>query len=375
MSVTADPSTPPSPERWEPPLPRPRGPISDIVLNALSRNPGDLAAVPAPTGDPLSDDDLHLALYVCYELHYRGFAGVDPRWEWNPALLAVRELLEAPFEAALRVTFPTGTHHSGLDVRSGLTRIADRPGPALSRYLRDTATREQFLEVIVLCSAYRLKEADPHSFAIPRLENKAKAALVEIEYDEFGSGRADRIHAVLYQTSMNAAGLDARYGAYLDIIPGIALATVNVMSLFGLHRRLRAAAVGHLAIAEMTSALSNKRQADGLRRLGFDTAATGFFDEHVIADSVHDVIALNDMAGGPAAQNPELVDDILFGASAATGLDNNFAQYILDRWTSGQSSLRSHSAPSIRQMHVPAGQPLAAGGPGRRVAGGNLTKK
>lgn len=338
MSITADPSTPLPPERWEPPLPRPRGPISNIVLNALSRNPGDLAPVPPPTGDPLSDDDLHLTLYVCYELHYRGFAGVDPRWEWNPALLAARELLEAPFEAALRKTFTAATS-SGADVRSGLTRIADRPGPALSRYLRDTATREQFLEIIVLRSAYRLKEADPHSFAIPRLENKAKAALVEIEYDEFGSGRADRIHAVLYQTSMNAAGLDPRYGAYLDIIPGIALATVNVMSLFGLHRRLRAAAVGQLAIAEMTSALSNKRQADGLRRLGFDTATTGFFDEHVIADSVHDVVALNDMAGGLAAQDPELVDDILFGASATTGLDSNFAQYVLDRWASEQSSL------------------------------------
>jgi Iron-containing redox enzyme len=348
MSVTTDPSTPLSPERWEPPLPRPRGPISTIVLNALPHNPGELAVVPPPTGDPLSDDDLHLALYVCYELHYRGFVGVDPRWEWNPALLAVRELLEAPFEAALRKTFPPSTHR-GPDVRSGLTQIADRPGPALSRYLRDTATKEQFLEMLVLRSAYRLKEADPHSFAIPRLENKAKAALVEIEYDEFGSGRADRIHAVLYQTSMNAAGLDPRYGAYLDIIPGIALATVNVMSLFGLHRRLRAAAVGHLAIAEMTSALSNKRQADGLRRLGFDTATTGFFDEHIIADSVHDVIALNDMAGGLAAQNPELVDDILFGACAATGLDNNLAQYILDRWTSGQSSLRSHPAPPIHR--------------------------
>lgn len=352
MSITADPSTPLSLKRWEPPLPRPRGPISDILLNALSRNPGDLAAVPAPTGDPLSDDDLHLALYICYELHYRGFAGVDPRWEWNPALLAVREVLEAPFEAALRVAFPASTHHSRPDVRSGLTRIADRPGPALSRYLRDTATTEQFLEVIVLRSAYRLKEADPHSFAIPRLENKAKAALVEIEYDEFGSGRADRIHAVLYQTSMKATGLDPRYGAYLDIIPGIALATVNVMSLFGLHRRLRAAAVGHLAIAEMTSALSNKRQADGLRRLGFDTAATCFFDEHVIADSVHDVIALNDMAGGLAAQNPELIDDMLFGASAATGLDNNLAQYILNRWTSGQSSLHSHLASQPPQTVV-----------------------
>jgi len=341
MSITADSSTPLSPERWEPPLPHPRGPISEVVLTALSRDPGDLAAIPAPTGDPLSDDDLHLALYLCYELHYRGFAGVNPRWEWNPALLAARERLEAPFESALRAAYPVDPLREGEDVRAGLLRIADLPGPALSPYLRDKATKEQFLEVIVLRSAYRLKESDPHSFAIPRLENKAKAALVEIEYDEFGSGRADQIHAVLYRDSMNAMGLDARYGAYLDLVPGIALATVNVMSLFGLHRRFRAAAVGHLAIAEMTSALSNKRQADGLRRLGFDPIATRFFDEHVIADSVHDVIALNDMAGGLAAQEPELVDDILFGASAGTGLDHALARYIFDRWESERSSLRS----------------------------------
>ncbi|TDV51883.1 iron-containing redox enzyme family protein [Actinophytocola oryzae] len=339
MSITADPSTPLPPEHWEPPLPQPRGPVSEVVLDALSHDPGDVAAIPAPTGDPLADDDLHLALYACYELHYRGFAGVDPRWEWNPALLAVRAQLEAPFEAALRASFPTD--HSGPDVRAGLNGIADLPGPGLSGYLREKATRQQFLEVIVLRSAYRLKEADPHSFAIPRLENKAKAALVEIEYDEFGSGRPDRIHAVLYRTSMAAVGLDARYGACLDLIPGIALATVNAMSLFGLHRRFRGAVVGHLAIAEMTSSLSNRRQAEGLRRLGFDKAATEFFDEHVIADSVHDVIALNDMAGGLAAQHPELADDILFGATAATGLDNNLAQYVLDRWAAGQSALRS----------------------------------
>ena len=34
--------------------------------------------------------DLQLALYMCYELHYRGFAGVDPSWEWNPGLLHLR---------------------------------------------------------------------------------------------------------------------------------------------------------------------------------------------------------------------------------------------------------------------------------------------
>lgn len=56
-------------------------------MRALVRPPGTLA-LPADhpgRGDALTDDDLQLALYLCYELHYRGFAGVDPAWEWSPA--------------------------------------------------------------------------------------------------------------------------------------------------------------------------------------------------------------------------------------------------------------------------------------------------
>jgi len=34
--------------------------------------------------------DLQLALHVCYELHYRGFAQVDDRWEWDGGLLHLR---------------------------------------------------------------------------------------------------------------------------------------------------------------------------------------------------------------------------------------------------------------------------------------------
>lgn len=46
--------------------------------------------------------DLQLALFMCYELHYRGFAGVDATWEWNPALLHLRAELEHAFLAGIR---------------------------------------------------------------------------------------------------------------------------------------------------------------------------------------------------------------------------------------------------------------------------------
>ncbi len=64
-------------------LPSPRGPVSEALLDALRRAPHTLAG----SGEPADDEDLHLALYCCYELHYRGFEGVDDRWEWEPSLL------------------------------------------------------------------------------------------------------------------------------------------------------------------------------------------------------------------------------------------------------------------------------------------------
>ena len=66
--------------------------------------------------------------------------------------------------------------------------------------------------------------------------------MVAVEFDEFGAGRADEIHAVLYADLLRDLGLETAYGHYLEAAPAEALATVNLMSLFGLHRRLRGAA-------------------------------------------------------------------------------------------------------------------------------------
>ena len=57
--------------------------------------------------------------------------------------------------------------------------------------------------------------------------------MVEIQADEYGNGRPQDIHAELFAQVMEAVGLDATYGAYLDQIPGVTLATVNLMSMFG----------------------------------------------------------------------------------------------------------------------------------------------
>jgi hypothetical protein len=327
--------------------------VSAALIERLSESPdpsdstglGIAASAPA---DPLTDDDFQLALTLCYELHYRGLPGVDERWEWNPGLLALRAAMESRFEAALREAVPVPTP-SGGDIDEELRAIAAGDGaPSLSMQLLREGTRHQYLEFLVHRSIYQLKEADPHSWAIPRFSGRPKAALVEIQSDEYGGGRPERIHAALFAKTLSGLGLDDRYGAYVDHVPAITLATVNLMSLFGLHRRLRGSIVGHLALFEMTSSIPNRRYGDGLRRLGIDDPdVLDFFDEHVEADAVHESVAAVDLAGGLAAAEPELAGDILFGALALDHVEGRWAAQLLRAWSAGESSLRLPLAPPI----------------------------
>jgi hypothetical protein len=321
-------------------MPEPRGELSTLLLEHLGEPPHALPApAPASVPDPLADDDLHLALYLCYELHYRGLPGVDERWEWEPALLAWRREWESVFEEALLARLgPPQADATEMDL--ALRAIVDADdGPSLSRHLERSGTLEQVLEFVVHRSAYQLKEADPHSWAIARLSGPPKAALVEVQADEYGGGRPDRVHAELFAVAMEELGLDRSYGAYLDLLPGVTLATVNLMSLLGLHRRWRGAIAGHLAAFEMTSSIPNRRYGNALRRLSFGARATDFFDEHVEADAVHENIAAVDLAGGLARQEPAIAGDVLWGARALVDVEARWARHVLGAWEDGRSSL------------------------------------
>jgi Iron-containing redox enzyme len=328
-------------------LPDPVGPLTESLFETLGEEPGSRSPDPAAatTAEPLSDLDLQLALYVSYELHYAGFDGVDEGWEWSPALLAFRAALEAPFEDAVADLVPSASAEETAAVPEALQAIvAADGGPPLSRHLETRATREQMLEHVIHRSAYQLKEADPHSWAIPRLAPGSKAALLEVQFDEYGGGRAERMHAVLFAKTMAALGLDPSYGAYLHLLPGETLATVNLLTGFGLHRRRRGALVGHLAGFEMTSSVPNRRYGNALRRLGYDKEATDFYDEHVEADAVHEAIASWDLAGGLAREEPQLAADILFGARALLALEARWAGHLLGSWEAGETSLRGAPA-------------------------------
>jgi hypothetical protein len=283
------------------------------------------------TTSPYADDDLQLALWIAYELYYRGFDDVDPERQWDPEIVAFRSNMERPWsewlEANCRVT------PSNQPVATQLRTLIDAAdGPRLAPYLRRHATREQFREFVLNRSVYQLKEADPHSFGIPRLDGAAKAALVEIEADEYGGGRRERMHSELFRTTMRWLGLDDAYGRYVPDVPAVTLAVSNVMSLFALHSRWTAALLGHLAALEMTSTLPNRQYATGAVRLGASEDQARYFTEHVEADAVHEQIAAHDLCGSYVQEHPDAIGDVLFGARCALTLDDLSADHLLTKW-------------------------------------------
>ncbi|GAA3415545.1 iron-containing redox enzyme family protein [Rhodococcus aetherivorans] len=306
------------------------------MIERLAR-PADTTIWPIEVAgiDPYGED-AQLALTVLYELSYRGFDGVDAGWEWAPGPLTVRAGLEGLFLDRLHADVPSGN-----DPQRVLDDLCREPEDAwgVSHHICERGTWEQVREFFVHRSVYHLKEADPHSFAIPRLTGRAKAALVAVEFDEYGGGRADRMHSTLYFDLLAAAGLDPGYLAYLDRVPAETLATVNFMSLCGLHRAHTPKLVGLFASAEITSSPMARRMARGLERLGAPSACIHFYTEHIEADAVHEQVLRYDVVGDLVERDPRCAGDIAFGAEAMEYLEGRLAAYVLERWNDDESSL------------------------------------
>jgi hypothetical protein len=327
----------------EPLLPAAYGPLSMAVRCSLTelapRDQLTRIGTSVRDADPYGLD-LQLALYMCYELHYRGFAGVDPTWEWNPGLLHLRGQLERTFLAGVRRN--VGPIKAGETAAAEMDSLSiesmDGSGP--SYWLRDNGTWEQMREYFVHRSLYHLKEGDPHAWAIPRLTGQAKASFVAIEFDEYGAGRGAKIHQQLFADLMTAAGLDSTYLGYLEVVPAESLAVVNLMSLFGLHRQLRGSAIGHFASTEITSPPGSRRLVEALQRLDAPPDCVAFYREHVEADAVHEQVVRNDVVGDLIAREPHLESDVVFGIRAHAVVEDRLAEVIMASWKADETSLR-----------------------------------
>jgi len=328
------------------PVPAARGLLSAALRTVLVRDAPATTFVEAVhtaahPADVLHDGDIQITLTMLYELHLQGLVGVSDDWEWDTDLLAARAVLEDPFAAALDAL--AGEVECTPDTLAGdlAALTADDGTPGLARFVARQAQLWQVKEVLVHRSLYQLREADPHTLGIPRLAGAPKGALVEVQTDEYGGGRPERMHSALFARMMTALGVDASYAAHVDRVPAITLASLNALSYLALHRSRLGELVGHLCTVEMTSSAPSTLYSTGLRRLGFDRDATRFYDEHVEADAMHEQIVARDLAGGLARTQPHRAPDVLRGARICAALDDLVGAHITTRWADGQSSLLS----------------------------------
>ncbi len=316
-------------------LPVARGPLSAAVLDALAGGSDAWAGEWEPEAAEPFGEDLQLALYVCYELHYRSFASVSDACEWDPELLRRRADLERRFLGALR-------EHAAHDpdpwpaIRD---LVSSTCAAGASAFLERDGELWHLQEMVAHRSLYHLKEADPQAWVIPRLEGRAKAAVAAVEFDEYGGGSETRMHARLFSDLMETLGLDTRYGHYLDAVPAPMLAVVNFMSMCGLHRALRGALIGQFAAVEIASPPGCARMLAALRRLGCDEVAQAFYAEHAVADSVHEHVMRNDVVADLLDREPDLASDVAFGIAGGGFLDERLDAHLIDCWVRGETSL------------------------------------
>lgn len=308
-------------------LPKSRGALSQALF-AVMRDNRDTRWREVADTDPGGDDDAQIALWALYELHYRGFDDVSDSMEWHPELLRVRALLEKPFEAKLRRRFDPP--HTVAPFADAFSSYVDRQdGRSLASFVQRDADREQVLDLLRQRSIYHLKESDPTGWVVPRLGVRAQTAVMELQFDEYGAGNPNRHHAAIFARGLEACGLGSEYGAYIDEVPVEVLEQNNAMSLFGLHRRLRGAALGHLAAFESTSSLPCRRMSRGLSRLRMPPEIIDYYDEHVEADAVHEQLAVRTICGSLLEEEPKLVEDIFFGAFTCLDLEDRFTAAFL----------------------------------------------
>ena len=310
-------------------VPKPRGRLSETLFGLMTGAREDWDAV--ADLEPDSCDDSHISLWAMYELHHQGLDDAPATMEWHPPLLGVRRRLETAFEDELRARF-TPPDTEGEFATAFFAYVEQHDGPSLAAHVQRRCDREQVLELLRWRSVYHLKESDATAWVVPRLPTRPKAALLELLFDEYGAGDPNRLHAHLFARGLAAAGLSDEYGAYVDDAPAVILEQNNAMSLFGLHRRLRGAALGHLAAFEATSSMPARRFSQGLVRLGLPQELVDYYDEHVLADAAHEQQAVRDICGALLEQEPALTHDVFLGAFSAMDLEARVARRALAEW-------------------------------------------
>ena len=204
-------------------------------------------------------------------------------------------------------------------------------GPSLADHLARSAGPDEFRDFLRQRSIYHLKESDPHAFVVPRIDGRARSR--SRSCSTTSSAPAARRHCTPVSSRMPwPPAASTPPTGRTSMPPAPTLAVNTTMSVFGLHRRWRGAAMGHLAAFESTSSRPCSRIAAGARRLDLPEAVAAYYEEHIEADAVHEQLAVRGICVPLVEADPGLRQDVLLGVAACLDLDGLAAGEHLARW-------------------------------------------
>ena len=169
----------------------------------------------------------------------------------------------------------------------------------------------------------------PARLGHPRLVGQAKASFVAVEFDEYGAGHGPNVDQQLFADLLTAAGLDATYLAYLEVVPAESLAVVNVMSMFGCIASFVVLPSGISLRRRSPRRRGSRRLVEALQRLAAPSECVAFYREHVEADAVHEQVVRNDVVTDLVRREPHLDRDVVFGIRAHGAVEDRLADAIM----------------------------------------------
>ena len=328
-------------------LPEARGDLTFALVDALRRDDPDCCPRPSsPAADPLTDDELQLALWICYELHYRGFDDVGADGSGSPSCSACAASSRRSLLGALRARVAVPGRTRPVAAAAARTRRLRRRPVAVAVHAAQ-ANRDAVPRVRDAPLGLPAEGGRPAQLGDPPAERPAKAALVEIQADEYGGGelRADALRA-LPRRCCAASGSTTPTAPTSTRCPASRSRVSNVMSLFGLHRALRGALVGHLAAYEMTSSAPvpplRARAAPARRRRGRMPSSSTSTSPRTRCTSNWPRTTSAAGSPMPSRSSPRTS---LFGAAACLYVDKRFAEHVLGCWAQERTSLRGGRRP------------------------------
>jgi hypothetical protein len=232
--------------------------------------------------------DLHQRLA---HFNHRRLTPGKPDREWmqtvkTDILLQLQEevWIQTEREAVARVAATAPTDPSAFVAWfERLREDGDGQHHLLFAWLHHSATEDQMRWFLTQEAAGEAGFDDLVALTQIKMPKEPKLELAWNYWEEMGNGNEPAMHGPMLEALMKR----------LNIRPTIegtvweSLALANTMVAFAVNPRYRYHAIGALGVIELTAPTRVKEVAEGLKRLGFNTKETLYFDTHATVDLTH----------------------------------------------------------------------------------------